>query len=56
MDGKQRARRESKFVHEAVLAALHGLSEQFTLSVQLDSALPRALQASLPIALVEAEI
>ena len=41
---------------QAVLAAIHGLSEQFTLSVQLDSALPRALQASLPIALVEAEI
>ena len=41
---------------QAVLAAIHGLSEQLTLSVQLDSALPRALQASLPIALVEAEI
>ena len=41
---------------QAILAAVHGLSEQLALSVQLDSALPRALQASLPVALVDAEI
>ena len=41
---------------QAILAAVHGLSEQLALSVQLESALPRALQASLPVALVEAEI